>query len=248
MVRAPNSSWSDPMQALDGRSVLIVGGSSGIGLAVAEAARIDNAKVTIAGRSQSRLDAVADRLPGIETLALDVSDETSVARALDDAGPFAHVVVTPGSVAPNPVRGGDPALAEAGFGLKFWGAYRVAAHARIEEGGSLTLVSGVYALRPAKGHVIGSCVNAAVDALAKALALELAPVRVNSVSPGLVDTPLWESMPAQRREAMFAEAASRLPAQRTGTADDVADLILTCMRNRMLTGAVLVADGGHVLV
>lgn len=233
--------------SLSGTSVLVVGGSSGIGLATAIAARRAGADVSIASRSGERLRAAAALVGEARTMEIDITDEGSVAAAL---GPdhYDHVVVTPGTVPPSPVKGRDVSKAHAGFANKFWGAYHVAAHANINAGGSLTLISGVFAVRPQKGMVAASCVNAAVEALARALALELAPARVNAVSPGLVDTPLWAGMKPERKAAYFADATANLPTGYVGQPEDIAALILACMTNPMLTGTVIVADGGRVLV
>lgn len=231
------------VRPLEGRQVLVVGGTSGIGGATAQRAAEAGAQVTVAARHPGE---AADG--GFRHLALDVTDEAMVEAVLGAAGPFDHVVVTPGRVASRPVRGSRVPDVSDGFDLKFWGAYRVAAHARIVEGGSLTLVSGAYALRPAKGHVLGTCVNIAVEGLAKALALEFAPTRVNCVSPGLVDTPLWAGMDDARKQALFEQTAAALPARHVGTGADIAAIILLCMTNPMLTGSVLLADGGHVLI
>ncbi|WP_374412935.1 SDR family oxidoreductase [Novosphingobium colocasiae] len=228
---------------LKDKAVLVAGGSSGIGAATALAAAEAGAQVTIASRR------VPDgALAGFAHIPLDVTDEDGVAAALAQAGPFDHVAFTVGHVARQAVRGSRVAQVRDGFDLKFWGAYRIAAHARIVEGGSLTLVSGAYAVRPAKGHVLAACANIAVEGLAKSLALEFAPTRVNCVSPGLVDTPLWSGMDDARKRAMFEQAANALPAGHVGTGADIAAIILLCMTNPMLTGSVLLADGGHVLV
>ncbi|MDB5674209.1 MAG: short-chain dehydrogenase/reductase [Sphingomonas bacterium] len=236
------------MTVLNGQRILIVGGSSGIGLATAIAAVAAGADVVIAGRSVDRLRQAIDRTGSGATMALDIADEDATRSTLAMAGRFEHVVVTAGSVSPGPVRGGGTAKAAAGFEAKFWGAYRVAAFADIAERGSLTLVSGVFAQRPMKGNVAASCVNAAVEALARGLALELAPTRVNAVSPGLVDTPLWSGMAAERRAAYFAATAEKLPSRHIGQPEDIAALIFACMTNPVLTGSVLVADGGHLLI
>ena len=113
--------------------------------------------------------------------------------------------------------------------------------------GSLTLVSGAYGTRPAAGLIQAGFVNAALEGLTRGLALELAPIRVNCVSPGLVDTPLWAGMPAERREALFSHVAGRLPARRIGKPEDIALQILSCMINPFMTGAVITLDGGSVL-
>jgi NAD(P)-dependent dehydrogenase (short-subunit alcohol dehydrogenase family) len=232
------------MTNLSESNVLVIGGSSGIGAAVVRQAQLLGAKVVVA----SRTPGAGEPLSGTVSIPLDITDDTAVERTLSGLGPFSHVVVTPGTASPQPVRGGSSAEALRAFDLKFWGAYRVASHVQIVEGGSLTLISGVYAIRPARGHVVGSCVNAAVEALARALALEFAPTRVNCVSPGLVDTPLWDGMRPARRDEFFERARHMLPARHVGTPDDIASLVVACMSNPMLTGAVLVADAGHVLV
>lgn len=233
---------------LSGKAVLVVGGSSGIGLASAILAKKAGAEITIASRSPEKLAAAADTIGGATILSFDVRDERLTAAVLSDAGPYDHVIVTPGSVSPGYVRSGSAEKAVAGFASKFWGAYHVAAYARIAERGSLTLVSGAYAVRPAVGAVVASSINAAVNALARGLALEFAPIRVNAVCPGLVDTPMWAGMQPERREAMFAETANLLPTGHVGQAEDVAALILACMTNPMLTGSVILADGGRALV
>jgi NAD(P)-dependent dehydrogenase (short-subunit alcohol dehydrogenase family) len=155
--------------------------------------------------------------------------------------------VTAAEVRTGPIRKLSVADAQAGMNSKFWGAYRVAAAAEIAETGSLTLVSGAYAKRPAAGVIQAGAINAALEGLARGLALELAPVRVNCVSPGLVDTPLFGAMPAERRQAMFSAVAGRLPVRRTGLPEDVAQQILVCMTNGFMTGSVITLDGGGVL-
>ncbi|MFM5885224.1 MAG: SDR family oxidoreductase [Novosphingobium sp.] len=227
--------------SLTDKRVLIVGGTSGIGAAVAQAASANGAHVTTASRRQVERS-------GAQHLALDISDESQVAAALAGLAPFDHLVVSAGGARPAAFRGQGTANAAAGFETKFWGAWRVAALAPLSEQASITFVSGVFAERPAAGQVAASCANAALEALARALAVELGPIRVNAVSPGLVDTPLWHAMPEERRSAYFAGAAQKLPARRICSADDVAALVLTCMTNPALTGAVLKIDGGYTLV
>lgn len=236
------------MLQLEGARVLVVGGSSGIGLATAKAVIEAGGTTCIASRDVDRLAQASSAIGGSQTLVLDVADEDQTRSTLADAGVFDHIVVTAGGVAPAPVTGQSTAKAAKGFETKFWGAYRVAAFANHAARGSLTLISGVYASRPAPGSVAASCVNAAVEALARGLALELAPFRVNAVAPGLVDTPLWKGMDEGRRKAFFAEAERSLPARRVAAPEDIAALVLTCMTNPVMTGSILTADGGHVLV
>lgn len=232
---------------LQGQRVLVIGGSSGIGLAVAGRAAAAGAEVTIAGRSAERLTAAAATLPSAGTLLLDIADDRTRA-VLADSGTWHHVAVTAGDVRTGPVRKQSTEEAQAGMNAKFWGAWRVAAAANIAEGGSLTLTSGAFALRPAPGRVIAGAINAAIEGMARGLALELAPTRVNVVSPGLVDTPLWSAMPEEKRRAFFEKTSATLPARRIATADDIARLYLTAMTTPILTGTTLLGDGGHVLI
>ena len=131
---------------------------------------------------------------------------------------------------------------------KFWGAYHVGRSARIRDGGSLTFVSGVYSIRPNKQAVLQGAINAALEALARGLALELAPVRVNTVSPSLTATPLWDRLGAPARDKMFKDKAAQLPAGRIGQSDDIASAILFLAGNPFATGATLLVDGGDALV
>ncbi|PWR20951.1 SDR family oxidoreductase [Zavarzinia compransoris] len=234
---------------LQDQRVLVIGGSSGIGLAVAGRAARAGARVTIASRSAERLAAAAAALPApVETLVLDVADDRQTREALGATGIWDHIAVTAGDVRTGPIRKQPIEAAMAGMNAKFWSAWRIAAAAVIAETGSLTLTSGAFAQRPAAGRVIAGAINAAIEGLARGLALELAPVRVNVVSPGLVDTPLWAGLPAEKRHAYFETVAAVLPARRIASADDIARLYLTAMTTPILTGTTLLGDGGHVLV
>jgi NAD(P)-dependent dehydrogenase (short-subunit alcohol dehydrogenase family) len=224
--------------------ILVVGGSSGIGAAVARLAADAGMEVITASRHPIGEDA----RPGQAHLILDVSDEAQVTATLATCQPFDHLVVTAGGAKPAGFRGNGTASAMQAFDTKFWGAWRVAALAPLTANASITFVSGVFAERPSPGQAAATCANAAVEALARALAVELGPIRVNAVSPGLVDTPMWHAMPEERRNAYFASVAEKLPARRICSADDVAALVMTCMTNPVLTGAVLKIDGGYTLV
>jgi NAD(P)-dependent dehydrogenase (short-subunit alcohol dehydrogenase family) len=230
-----------------GQHVVVVGGSSGMGLATARAAVRAGARVTIASRSPDKLEAARTATGAAAVEPIDVTNDADVVRAFARIGAADHVVVTAANVNTGPIRTLPVSAAQAGMNSKFWGAYRVAAAAEIAAKGSLTLVSGAYARRPAAGVIQAGAINAALEGLTRGLALELAPVRVNCVSPGLVDTPLFDFLPAARREAMFAQAAQRLPLGRTGAADDIALQILACMANPFMTGSVVTLDGGAVL-
>jgi NAD(P)-dependent dehydrogenase (short-subunit alcohol dehydrogenase family) len=172
--------------------VLVVGGSSGIGFESAASAVSAGASVTIASRSEPRLKAAAAKLgANVETAVLDTNDNAAIERFFAQGEPWDHIVISASQTRSGPVRGLDLADAKAAMESKSWGAYRIARAARFKEKGSLTLISGFLRERPAASSVLQGAINAALEALARGLALEFTPVRVNVVSPGLIkDTSL----------------------------------------------------------
>lgn len=236
------------MSALASQRILVVGGSSGIGLATAAKAVEAGAVVTIASRSQAKLDAAGAELgTRAQAVVLDTADEAAVERFFGDAEPWNHVVISAAQTPMGPVRGLGLAEAKAAMDSKFWGAYRVARAARIRDEGSLTFVSGFLSVRPSASSVLQGAINAALEALARGLALELAPVRVNAVSPGLIETPLWSGMADDKRQAMFAAAAQRLPARRIGQPEDIANAVLFLASTPFATGSTVRVDGGGAI-
>ena len=131
---------------------------------------------------------------------------------------------------------------------KFWGSWRVARSAEIRKGGSLTLVSGFLSIRPRPNAAIVGAANGAIESLARSLALELAPVRVNAVSPGIIDTPIRAAMPEAARKEMLAKAAASLPVRRVGLGEDVARQIVAFMENGFMTGSIVYLDGGALVL
>ncbi|KUY81272.1 SDR family oxidoreductase [Burkholderia cepacia] len=233
---------------LDDQRVLVVGGSSGIGEATARAFAEAGATVTIASRDAARLAASKDRIGyGVSTGVMDITDDASVRAFLDSAGEFDHVVVSAAQTATGPVRGLELDDAYAAMDSKFWGAYRIARAVRIRQGGSLTFVSGFLSVRPSKNSVLQGAINAALESLARGLALELAPVRVNTVSPGLIATPLWSKIDAEARDRMYEGAAARLPAGRVGQPEDVANAVLYLASTPYATGSTVLVDGGGAI-
>ncbi|MCK9908587.1 SDR family oxidoreductase [Microbacteriaceae bacterium K1510] len=232
---------------LAGQKVVVVGGSSGIGLATAELAKREGAEVVIASRNAERLKAAADKI-GATAIPADVSNDESVANLFRACGPVDHVVVTAAQLRSGPFKSVAMEDVRATFDGKFWGAWRCARTAEIRAGGSLTLVSGFLSLRPRPGSAIVSCANGALESLTRALALELAPVRVNCVSPGIIDTPIRAAMPEAARKDMLAKTAAGLPAGRVGLAEDIALQIHAFMHNGFATGSIVYLEGGGLVV
>jgi NAD(P)-dependent dehydrogenase (short-subunit alcohol dehydrogenase family) len=231
---------------LKGKKVVVVGGSSGIGLSTAEMAKREGADVIVASRNVARLDAVADGLNSI-AIPADVTSDDSVAKLFTRCGPVDHVVVTAAQLRTGPFKTVSMEDVRSTMEGKFWGAWRVAKSAEIRPGGSLTLVSGYLSIRPRPNSAIISVANGALESLARALALELAPVRVNAVSPGIIDTPIRAAMPEAARLEMLAQTAARLPVGRVGVGEDIARQILAFMTIGFMTGSIVYLDGGGLV-
>jgi NAD(P)-dependent dehydrogenase (short-subunit alcohol dehydrogenase family) len=231
---------------LKGKKVVVVGGSSGIGLATAEMAKREGADVIVASRNVQRLDAVAEKLNAI-AIPADVTSDESVAKLFQSCGPVDHVVVTAAQLRTGPFKTVKMEDVRATMEGKFWGAWRVAQAADIRPGGSLTLVSGYLSIRPRPNAAIVSAANGALESLARALALELAPVRVNAVSPGIIDTPIRAAMPEAARLDMLAKTAASLPVGRVGVGEDIAQQILAFMTIGFATGSIVYLDGGALV-
>jgi NAD(P)-dependent dehydrogenase (short-subunit alcohol dehydrogenase family) len=231
---------------LKGKKVVVVGGSSGIGLATAEMAKREGADVIVASRNAAKLDAVAERLNAV-AIPADVTSDDSVTELFRRCGPVDHVVVTAAQLKTGPFRTVAMEDVRATMESKFWGAWRVARAADIRAGGSLTLVSGFLSVRPRPNSAIVGSANGALESLSRALALELAPVRVNAVSPGIIDTPIRAAMPEEARRDMLEKAAASLPVKRVGQGEDIARQILSFMANGFATGSIVYVDGGALV-
>jgi NAD(P)-dependent dehydrogenase (short-subunit alcohol dehydrogenase family) len=232
---------------LAGQKVVVVGGSSGIGLATAELAKHEGADVIIASHNAERLNAAAEKL-GVKAIVADVTSDESIASLFRESGPVDHVVVTAAQLRTGPFKTVAMEDVRSTLEGKFWGAWRVARSAEIRPRGSLTLVTGFLSLRARPNSAIVGAANGALESLARSLALELAPVRVNAVSPGIIDTPIRAAMPEAARLEMLARTAAALPVGRVGVGEDIARQILAFMTIGFMTGSIVYLDGGGSLV
>jgi NAD(P)-dependent dehydrogenase (short-subunit alcohol dehydrogenase family) len=237
---------------LQDKRVVVLGGSSGIGLAVAQLAALQGAKVVIASSSEERVHQAVESI-GREAQghAVDVSNEHAVKAFFATLGPFDHLVFTAGdSLHVHDLASTDLQEARGAFELRYWSALAAVKYGSpyIRKEGSVVLTTGIAGQRPRKGWVIAASVCGSIEALTRALALELAPIRVNAVSPGVVRTNLWQNMNAQEREQLFQSLGNSLPVGRVGEAFDIAQAYLFLMQEGFGTGQIVVVDGGTVLV
>jgi len=234
---------------LAGKTVLVIGRGSGIARAVADAVSAAGATVIVAGRSAATLaEAYSDR-PEFTVETVDVTDERSVEVLAARIAPD-HIVTTASARARGEIGVLDPAAVAASFATKVIGPVLLAKHfgPKLPEDGSLVLSSGATALKPTVGVLGVAATNAAVDVVTKSLALELAPRRVNAVSPGTIDTGAYDALGDEKKRALYSTRESSNPVRRMGTAADVADAVLFAIGNTFLTGVSLTVDGGETLL
>jgi NAD(P)-dependent dehydrogenase (short-subunit alcohol dehydrogenase family) len=245
------------MFRLDGKKVVVVGGSAGMGLATAEMAIDCGAEVAIAARNPERLAAAAKALTArgkraVPWQALGIEDRPAVAGFLKAHAPFDHLVLPGSTVKPLLYEELSDADAREAFDSKFWGPFWAAYDARplMRRGGSVVFFSGVAAERPVKGYVMGACINGALNAAVRSLALEFGPlgVRCNVIAPSLIDTPLLDTLHAHDKQERCRGLAARLPVGRIGTAQEAAMAAVFLMANGYVDGQVLGLDGGHLSI
>ena len=237
---------------LRNKRVVILGGSSGIGLAVAEQAASQGAKLLIASSNAERVQKAVESLGNnAQGHTVDLSDEQAVETLFSKLGAFDHLVFTAGdSLHLQDLATTDLKQARRAFELRYWAALAAVKYGckNIRNGGSIVLTTGVAGQRPHKGWVLAASVCGTIEALTRALALELAPIRVNAVSPGIVRTELWQNMTAAEREQLYESVGNSLPVGRVGEPHDIAQAYLFLMQEGFGTGQTLVVDGGTVLV
>lgn len=232
-------------------NALVVGGTSGIGLATARRLRERGATVHIVGRNKERLDAIALSDPELVGHQADGADRDAVAAVAETVGTVDWLVITlSGAEGAGPIATLDQDTLRRAFDAKFWAHVTTvqAVLPRLAPTGSITLVTAISARASLPGTAGLAAINGAIESMVKPLAVELAPVRVNAVSPGLVDTPWWEGMPEEARREYFATSAAALPSRHIATADDIAEVVVVAAANANLTGTVIEADGGARLV
>jgi len=232
-------------------TALIIGGTSGVGLATARRMQADGVTVHIAGRSQDRLDQVAASDPALTGHQLDATDPAAVGALTENLGPIDYLIVTlSGAGGTGPFAELDLAALRTAFDEKFWGHITAVQTAlpHLTPTGSITLIGAVTARAGIPGTAGIAAVNGAVEALIKPLAVELAPIRVNAVSPGFIDTPWWAGMPDDARQKFFTQTAQALPVGRIATPDDIAQAVVLAATNPNTTGTIIEADGGARLV
>ena len=237
--------------SLKNTTVVILGGSSGIGLATAKAARAEGAHVIITGRSAERLQvARADLGDTVRTVVLDVADEMGTQTFFRELDHLDHVFITAGTLLKDSRLAPESTALRPAMDTRFWGALYAAKYSAVKmnRSGSITFMSGTAAQKPLGGASVASASCGAVEAFARALAVDLAPIRVNTIQPGYVDTPLLDELLGAQREKILAAAAARLPVRRIGRPEEIADAVLFLMKNDYVTGITLTIDGGGLLV
>lgn len=235
---------------IDGTTVVISGGSSGIGLCVAERVLSRGAKdVVLLARNADRLAAACAQLgERAHAMVLDVTDEDAVSSAFANIGAFDHLVTAAAGTVRGTIVEVDTAAARGLFEAKFWGQHHCVKYGapNMPAAGSITLFSGWISRKPMKGLSTLAAVDGAIESLGRVAALELAPIRVNTIVPGQIDTPLWRTRLSEDAvQAYFGNLDDSLPVGHRGRPEDVADAILALMSNPFITGTTLDIDGGQ---
>jgi NAD(P)-dependent dehydrogenase (short-subunit alcohol dehydrogenase family) len=232
--------------SLKDAEVVVIGGTSGIGLATAVMAQEAGARVTVVGRDEARLAGALEQLGGsARGVALDVADEGAVQDLFASFDHVDHVAMLAGTRADGEIATIDTSTITGPIDSRLWGALYVCRYAAPKmTDGSITICTGVGVGRPRRGGAIVAAAAGGSEILARVVALELAPIRVNIIRPGIVDTPLLTQMAGDRRESVIASQAKRTPLGRIARPEEIAHGILFLMSNTYVTGSTLTIDGG----
>jgi NAD(P)-dependent dehydrogenase (short-subunit alcohol dehydrogenase family) len=243
-VKAPYS--------LKNKRVVLLGASAGIGLATAKAAAAEGAQIVIVSGNQQKIDKALTELPaGSEGYAINLGSEDNIKNFFSTLGKFDHLVYTAAeNLNLKVIAETDIEQAREFFNLRYWGALTAIKYASplINAGGSISLTSGTAGTRPGSGWALASSICGAIEGLVRAMAVELAPIRVNSVVPGVIQTGLWDSMSEADRENFYKTMEDLLLLKRVGQAEDVALAFVYLMKQQFGTGQNIMIDGGTVLV
>jgi NAD(P)-dependent dehydrogenase (short-subunit alcohol dehydrogenase family) len=234
---------------LKDKKVLVVGRGSGIARAITEAARAAGATVTTAGRHPEELAEAYERDPGVSSESVDLTDDDSITALAGRVGAVDHLVSTASARARGTIGDLDRDAVRRSFDTKVIGPLMLARafQGQINDGGSILIFSGVAAFDIEPGTLAVTITNGAADTLTRSLAVELAPIRVNAISPGVIDTGAWDALGEDGKARLFAEKSERNPARRIGAPDDIADAAILALTNAFMTGVTLHVDGGERL-
>ncbi|MCA0233563.1 MAG: SDR family oxidoreductase [Bacteroidetes bacterium] len=240
------------MKTLKNQKVIILGGSSGLGLATAQAAAAEGAEVVIVSSNQQRIDKALQTLPvNSKGFSVSLDKEENIKTFFEMIGNFDHLVYTAGeNISMSMVDDTEIEKGKDFFTIRFWGAFAAIKYGKphINEGGSINLMSGNFGQRPAAGYSLGATICGAMDAFTRAMAVELAPIRVNNIAAGIIDTNLWNNMNEADREGFFNHLENTLLLKRVGQSEDIAQAFVYLMKQTYTTGQSLIIDGGAVLV
>ena len=236
---------------LSDKIVVVVGGGSGIGLAVAKQAHLEGASVIVLGRSSTKLGQAKGLIgQNAKAIATDVMDETAISQAFEKIGAFDHLFISAQDASTAPLSETTIEKLRPTLDSKIWGAFHVVKHgvSQIRANGSITFISGLAGRRGYAGFAVAGAANAGIEAVARNLAVEVAPIRVNTVCAGVIDTGMLDKVFGEQRTEVVKTIAEKLPVKRIGKPEEIADAVLFLMGNGFITGATLLVDGGDALV
>lgn len=246
-----NTEVKEAYMRLSGKKVVVVGGGSGIGLAVAKMTQLEGASVVILGRSLTKLDqATAWLSEGVKAISVDVMNEETVAKVFSEIGSFDHLFISAQDASTAALA--ETTIEKLGMTLdsKIWGALHVVKQAvsRMPTNGSITFISGLAGRRGYPSFAVAGAANAGIEAIGRNLAIELSPIRVNTVCAGVIDTEMLHKVFGENRDEIVQSIAEKLPVKRIGKSEEVADAVVFLMANGFATGTTLLLDGGDALV